>query len=287
MSSNYKAGQIREIAELKEVIERVNNEFKLLESAFDQPLRLPVLSAEPDKPRDGTVAYADGVAWDPGEGQGYYAYFDGAWHKLNVAADLDGVEGDISDIEDAITVIEGDITAIEGDITAIEADITALEAAVLLGHAPNVIVEDQKSATTAGGTATSGSWQTRTLNTLVRNSGSIASLSSNEVTLPAGTYYIQWSAPAYYCNANKSRLYNVTDAAVVAVGTTALCAVSGIGGAMVTDSSTGSVVVTTAGSKAFRIEHQVTTTRATDGYGVASGFSTIETYARMEVTKIA
>jgi hypothetical protein len=81
MSSNYKAGQIREVAELKEVIERVNNEFRLLESAFDQPVRLPTLSAEPEKPRDGTVAYADGVAWDPGEGEGIYTYFNGQWNK--------------------------------------------------------------------------------------------------------------------------------------------------------------------------------------------------------------
>jgi len=86
VSSNYTAGQIRDIAELKEVIERVNNELKDIERAFASELRLPTLSAEPERPRDGTVAYAEGVAWDPGGGEGIYAYFNGAWSKLETGS---------------------------------------------------------------------------------------------------------------------------------------------------------------------------------------------------------
>lgn len=36
----------------------------------------------PAKPRDGDVRYADGTAWNPGSGQGIYAYYGLAWHFL-------------------------------------------------------------------------------------------------------------------------------------------------------------------------------------------------------------
>lgn len=41
------------------------------------------LSVEP-KPKDGIVAAADGVNWNPGaDGQpGIFAYYGGSWHKL-------------------------------------------------------------------------------------------------------------------------------------------------------------------------------------------------------------
>lgn len=53
------------------------------------------------------------------------------------------------------------------------------------GAAPDVIIEDQKTSGTNGGTATSGARETRTLNTLVYNAGSLASLASNDFTLPS------------------------------------------------------------------------------------------------------
>lgn len=36
----------------------------------------------PDNPMEGMVAYANGSAWNPGEGQGYYFYTGSAWKKL-------------------------------------------------------------------------------------------------------------------------------------------------------------------------------------------------------------
>ena len=40
------------------------------------------LNAEPDKLREGMVRGADGTNWDPGSGQGVYAYYNSAWNKL-------------------------------------------------------------------------------------------------------------------------------------------------------------------------------------------------------------
>lgn len=36
----------------------------------------------PNKPRDGDIRFADGTNWNPGSGQGVYAYYGAAWHLL-------------------------------------------------------------------------------------------------------------------------------------------------------------------------------------------------------------
>ena len=40
------------------------------------------LHAEPKKPRDGMVVFADGTDWNPGSGGGLYERVGGAWSKL-------------------------------------------------------------------------------------------------------------------------------------------------------------------------------------------------------------
>ena len=61
-------------------LERINDG---LESPFTHQL-LEKLNAEPARKLVGTaqIAYADGTNWDPGSGEGIYAYYGGAWHKL-------------------------------------------------------------------------------------------------------------------------------------------------------------------------------------------------------------
>ena len=47
--------------------------------------RLEPTNVAPTKPRDGDIRYADGTNWNPGAGQGIYAYIDDgspAWEKL-------------------------------------------------------------------------------------------------------------------------------------------------------------------------------------------------------------
>lgn len=43
---------------------------------------LQELHAEPTKLREFMIAAADGTDWNPGSGQGVYAYYAGTWHKL-------------------------------------------------------------------------------------------------------------------------------------------------------------------------------------------------------------
>jgi hypothetical protein len=44
--------------------------------------QLDVTTVAPAKPRDGMLRYADGANWDPGSGEGFYGYYDSAWHFL-------------------------------------------------------------------------------------------------------------------------------------------------------------------------------------------------------------
>ena len=80
------------------------------------------------------------------------------------------------------------------------------------------IICDEKSHDTSGGTFTSGDWRDRDLNTEIADPDGIVSISSNQFTLGAGTYFINWSCPAYRVEEHRSRLYDVTGSAVLAVG---------------------------------------------------------------------
>jgi hypothetical protein len=141
-------------------------------------------------------------------------------------------------------------------------------------------LQDQKSSGTDGGTFTSGDWQTRTLNTEVTDEiGS--TLSSDQFTLPAGTYWIEASAPATNVNAHKLALYNVSDTAYVLYGVN--CGTNGA--PEPTAHLHGRFTI--ADTKTFELRHRCGTTRATDGFGLAASFSVIEIYADVRVWKVS
>ena len=41
-----------------------------------------VLHKEPENPRQGNRAFADGTDWNPGSGEGLYVYLSTGWSKL-------------------------------------------------------------------------------------------------------------------------------------------------------------------------------------------------------------
>jgi len=142
------------------------------------------------------------------------------------------------------------------------------------------IITDQKTSGTEGGTATSGAWRTRDLQTEIADPDGIVSITTNEFTLGAGTYLIKWSAPFAEVVFAQTRLYNSTDSTVVQIGQSAIV------NASITGFVGGSGRTTIAGSKAFRIEYQVNTTKADEGCGRASSFGT-EQYTLVEIYKEA
>lgn len=143
---------------------------------------------------------------------------------------------------------------------------------------PYINVQDQKVSGSAGGTFTSGSWQTRTLNTLVADTAGIASLASNQITLPAGTYWCLIRATAGGTNQNQARLQNVTDSVTLLLGNNTYGSVGG--------SETLSTIggeFTLSASKALSVQHRANTT---GNFGTATSWGT-EVYAVAEFWKYA
>jgi hypothetical protein len=85
---------------------------------------------------------------------------------------------------------------------------------------PNLYVRHEVATGVQPDTVSQGTWSnTRALNTVKTNNIPGASLSSNQVTLPAGTYEYVITVPSFNCGAMRARLRNVTDATVVDYGT--------------------------------------------------------------------
>jgi hypothetical protein len=158
----------------------------------------------------------------------------------------------------------------------------AWEAAASGGPIGYMLYEDQKTQNTHGGTFTSGSWQTRTLNTEVYDTNADGSLSSNQITLAAGTYIFRAWAVALNVGNHQTRFYNVTDGSVVAVGTV----VSSGSGSNTATLSFVTGKFTIASSKAFRLEHRCSTTVSSVGFGYASNWTT-EVYAHVEIVRLS
>lgn len=149
-------------------------------------------------------------------------------------------------------------------------------------------VQDQRSNGVAGDTPASGANQnTRTLNTVLTNEISGASLGSNQITLPVGTYYIDaWGSCTRNAN-NKGRLRNVTDASTTLVGSSEFSN----GSASTPRQETIEVKIhgrfTLPGTKVLEFEHYSTSTVGTRSFGTAATSGDTELYADVRIWKIA
>ena len=144
------------------------------------------------------------------------------------------------------------------------------------------VIADQKSATTQGGSFTTGAWRTRDLNTEIADADSIVSISSNQFTLGAGSYLIKGYASVYRTNGHQVRIYNVTDSAEVAVGCNGMSHASYY--TMNPSVVTGRVTIT--GDTVFEFQHRNANTINTYGFGQKISWGT-EQYALVEIFKEA
>jgi hypothetical protein len=146
-----------------------------------------------------------------------------------------------------------------------------------------ILLQDQKASGTDGGAFTSGAWQTRVLNTEVFDTGNNCTLASNQFTLLAGTYEIYSTAVAGQCDGHQSRLANITDSTYI-YGTTLY---SSPVNTDIYNTSTINGIFTISTSKTFEIQHRCTTTRTTDGFGLAASLGTNEIYCSVFLRKVA
>lgn len=174
------------------------------------------------------------------------------------------------------TIAAIDVGTWEAGTGTTESTITPAKAAAVVASIGQVaaILEDQKTSGTDGGTATAGSWFTRTINTEVYDPHSIVTLGSSQFTASVDCY-CEFSAPGRRVGLNQARLYNVTDGVAVAYGSTESADTGGN-----THSVSRGFAPMTAG-KTYRLEQRVTTTQATNGLGLAAGFGNAEVYSRV------
>ena len=142
---------------------------------------------------------------------------------------------------------------------------------------------EQQAANTAGGTFTSGSFVKRVLNTTIVNNIVGCSIASSVITLPAGTYTVFATSPAYSVDNHQALLRNATDSTNTIIGTSAR-----------TNSTVDSVtestvngVFTIATSKTFELQHRCSLTRSTDGLGKPVNLGVNEVYANIYIEKTA
>lgn len=151
-----------------------------------------------------------------------------------------------------------------------------------------LFVEDEKTAGTDGGAASAATWNVRDLNQVRVNNISGATLLSNQITLPAGTYFAQFSAPAQDpvsgTQNHKLRLRNTTDTSTEAIGTPVMISNGGTG--VGSSLATGSGYFTLADTKVLELQHYTAAARATDGLGEAANGSEVEIYGSVKVWKV-
>ncbi|MEP3857280.1 MAG: hypothetical protein ABJM39_09585 [Porticoccus sp.] len=149
---------------------------------------------------------------------------------------------------------------------------------------PIAILTDTKTAGTDGGTATSGTDITRDINTVNHDPDSIVSLSSNQVTLQAGTYKIDASAPSYDARAHSAWLYNVTDSVIPSggEGSVEFCDP----GSFIQSRSFISCVLTIPSAKVFEIRHRVSQTKTGNGLGNAGASWNQAVFTIIKIVKL-
>jgi hypothetical protein len=85
---------------------------------------------------------------------------------------------------------------------------------------PGIIIQDQIAWDGDASATTEDAWSTRSLSTEVRNAITGASLASSVITLPAGTYYVEWWARFRDWGLVRTRLRDTTAGSTLAWGTT-------------------------------------------------------------------
>tara|TARA_Y100001963_G_scaffold2470_1_gene3329 strand:- start:421 stop:1002 length:582 start_codon:yes stop_codon:yes gene_type:complete len=145
------------------------------------------------------------------------------------------------------------------------------------------VICDEKSANESAGSSSSynGSWEKKELNTELSDPDNIVSIASDQFTLGAGTYLINWSSPMYMTNRHQSRLYDVTGSTVLESGSSEYS----FSDTSVCTRSMGSRIHTITANNVYEIQHQTDFTRS-DGLGVASMMGIPNIYTLVTIYKL-
>lgn len=146
--------------------------------------------------------------------------------------------------------------------------------------------EEQASGTAgnAGANFVQAGWRTRFITTEHADNGEMGSLAANQITLEAGIYYCRISAPAFRVDSHMIRLYDITGAATLLLGTSEFCT-SGANTVQTRSFITGRFELTV--QSALEVQHYCQTTRNGNGFGNDAGFGVNEKYTVAEFVKVS
>lgn len=148
---------------------------------------------------------------------------------------------------------------------------------------PVLWVRDEKSGGTSAGASVAGQ-QTRTLNTVKKNAISGASVTSNVITLPAGTYRAEASVPAYGVLNHRAFLEVTSGGSTVSIDGTSAFANGG--------NATNSVInkaefTIAAGGGTIKVQHLTAQVVATNGLGISTSMGGTEVYTDVFIEKVS
>lgn len=205
--------------------------------------------------------------------------------KRWIVRNVDGGVGNVTIATEGSETINGSATKVltrQNDVAILYSDGTNVMETSSAGEG-YILVQDQKATGTDGGTFTNGAWRTRDLNTEMHDTGGDASVSSNQITLKAGTYKVRASAPCWSVGKNVAKIYDTTGAADLVIGSGAYAS-----------TTTGSEVIaevvgrfTIAVESVIELQHYGTTTKASTGFGVNNNFTSFEVFSSVELWKEA
>lgn len=186
---------------------------------------------------------------------------------------------DLTDV-DLTGLIDGDILVYDSNYGLWLPEVPASSGSTIL----TALIKDVKSSGSGGGSASGSSWNQRALNTVGWDEIGSVGLSSNQFTLPTGTYRVHIRAPAATSNNHMVRLVNVTDT-LTYYGSSQWA--SNTNGAQ-TDATLDARFII-SGTKTFKVEHYINSTAAGgQALGVALNVGGVsETYTEVLVTKTA
>ena len=134
-----------------------------------------------------------------------------------------------------------------------------------------------------GGDLTSGAFRTRPLNTEV-DPDSIVTLSSNQFTLVAGTYTIDWTCDAYKVDHHVTQIYDITNTATLILGSASYSGSSDAVGNV----SYGHHIFTITSTTTYELQHQSSTTKSSNGMGNMTNISGVNsTHSFVKISKLA
>jgi hypothetical protein len=144
-------------------------------------------------------------------------------------------------------------------------------------------IQDRKEYGVQGGDFVAGLPRTRDLNTVLTNEIAGASLSNNQITLPAGKYYIEASAPAFMVHGHKAALYDPVNL-VYRVEGTSECSCFQATYAQTRSFVSGRFELIAKG--VLELVHQGQQTEMADGFGVPASAFGNEIYTDVKIWKI-